>query len=232
VGLDGQAERVRRNVLALRALLLAAAAVLALPLAAAPELSLERADAPPPSQVAAGIRGTLGPGALRVQAQGKPLLTFWLRKEIPAAEAPRQDPGVTYHRLKEGGLVGVVEIPEPWTNYRGRKVKPGVYTMRYGIQPSDGNHTGLTEYRDYVILVPASQDQDPSASYTTAQLVELQKKATGYDHPGVLALFPVASSVTDPVLIRNDLDQPTLAVKVGDTTLGLVVLGQAPAEGY
>jgi hypothetical protein len=47
----------------------------------------------------------------------------------------------------------------------------------------------------------------------------------------VLALFPVADA-TSPAILKNDLDQPTLAVKIGHTTLGLVVLGQAEAEGY
>jgi hypothetical protein len=48
----------------------------------------------------------------------------------------------------------------------------------------------------------------------------------------VLALFPAPAGVTAPALGKNDLDQPVLAVVAGDTTLGLVVLGQAPAEGY
>jgi hypothetical protein len=199
---------------------------------AAPEVVLERADTAAPPEVAEGIRAALLPGAFRLQAQGKPLLTIWLRKDVPAAETPRQDAGFAYKSVREGGLVGVVDVPEPWTNYRGRKVKPGVYTMRYAVQPADGNHTGITEYRDFLILVPASVDKDLSASYRTPELVELQKQATGYDHPGVLALFPVPADVTAPVLVKNELDQPMLAVKVGDATLGLVVLGEAEAEGY
>lgn len=207
-------------------------AVLALGRVAAADLTLERATTAAPAEVAAGIRAALQPGALRVQAQGKPLLTFWLRKEVLKGEAPAKDPAIAYPSLREGALVGVVQVPEPWMNYRGRKVQPGVYTMRYAIQPADGNHTGITEHRDFLILVPASVDTNLAASYKTMELVELQKKATGYDHPGVLSLFPVSASVTDPVLVKNDLDQPMLAVKIGDVTLGMVVLGQAEAEGY
>jgi len=212
-------------------LVLLAALLVASRLVAADDVALERADTAPPAEVDAGIRAALAPGAFRITAQGKPLLTIWLRKDVLESDGKKADAAIAYPTLLEGGLVGVIQVPEPWTNYRGRKVKPGIYTMRYAIQPADGNHTGITEHRDFLILVPASADTSLDARYKTAQLVELQKSVTKLDHPGVLALFPVADA-TSPAILKNDLDQPTLAVKVGHTTLGLVVLGQAEAEGY
>ena len=51
--------------------------------------------------------------------------------------------------------------------------------------------------------------------------------ATGTPHPAVLALFPVWEELSEPGLVRNEMDQWTLAVPFASIspTLGLVVEG-------
>lgn len=44
--------------------------------------------------------------------------------------------------------------------------------------------------------------------------------------PAVLAHFPVYHAEDLPALVENETGQPTLAVQVGEVTLGLVVAGQ------
>ena len=52
-------------------------------------------------------------------------------------------------------------------------------------------------------------------------------------HPAVLAFFPIWESIESSVsLLRNELDQMTLAVKQGDLVLGLVLIGHGELEGY
>jgi hypothetical protein len=50
-------------------------------------------------------------------------------------------------------------------------------------------------------------------------------QASGVPHPAVLALFPVWEEVSGPTLIQNEMDQWTIAVKLGDQVFGFVVLG-------
>jgi hypothetical protein len=101
----------------------------------------------------------------------------------------------------------------------------GVYTLRYGIEPRDGNHMGGSIYRDFLLLIPAAQDKDVDVAWSADELYLQSYGPTGQPHPAVLALFPVYDEITEPQNIMNDRDQPTLAVKLGSLTLGLVIPG-------
>jgi hypothetical protein len=208
---------------------LLAVAVLLLGPTVVPKMSIERPEVPPPGELSAEIRATLSPKALRIVSERKPRLEYWLRREIPVVAARSAALGVAYPSLREGTLVGALRIPEPWTDYRGTKVPAGVYTLRYGLQPVDGSHTGVSEYRDFLMLVASSLDTDAAASYQHDRLVELGRKTSGAFHAGVMALFPVTDPVTDPVILANDLGQPMVGVKVGALTLGMVLQGTGDA---
>ena len=43
-------------------------------------------------------------------------------------------------------------------DYRDQSIAKGVYTMRYGLQPVNGDHLGVSTYRDYSLLLPAAKD--------------------------------------------------------------------------
>ena len=45
-----------------------------------------------------------------------------------------------------------------FTDFRGQEIKKGVYTLRYGQQPEDGNHIGTSELADFLLAIPAGVD--------------------------------------------------------------------------
>jgi hypothetical protein len=191
----------------------------------AAEFDVEKTESPPPEEVSQAIRGVIGSGALRVSAGDKEVAEFWLREEIPAKDAPSGELGVSFGQLEQGVLMGVVRLAEAWQDYKDLKVAAGVYTLRYAVLPQDGNHMGVSIYRDYMLLIPAAHDKEVDVSWTADELYMQSNESTGQPHPGVLALFPVYDEISEPRVIMNDMDQPTLAVKVGSLTLGLVIRG-------
>ncbi len=186
---------------------------------------LEKSGAPPDS-IAGPLKDQLQSTGLKVLVDGKVLGEFWMRKELPTAEGANSGLGIHFTGVPDGTFAGVVQFPEAWQDYKGQSIPAGVYSLRYGIEPADGNHMGVSTYRDFLMLVPVAEDKDPAAEYTTEDLVKLSVKASGTNHPAVLALFPVWDEVKEPKLYKNDSDQWTLAVPMGATRLGVVLIGQ------
>jgi len=213
--------------------LLAASAVVVLlaATASAQSYKLESSSTPPPQDLAAGIRDTLSADALHVTGPNGPLCDIWLRKSIPAAATPDTSLGVNFGQIPQGALVGAIKFDAPGADYRGQPIKPGVYTLRFMLQPVDGNHQGVSPYRDYFLTVPAALDSSP-ADVTTTNLVNLSKKASGTGHPSVWSLVPAdnAPATLPAIAHQEDGDlwvvyfQASLAKP---TKMGLVVVGKA-----
>lgn len=184
------------------------------------------AGAAPPEALSPEIRAELSPG-LVVRAGDAPVVEVFLRKSLPEEKPERTPLGVSFPSLSDGALVGAVRLADSWTDYKGDAVAAGVYTLRYAVQPADGNHMGVSTYRDFLILAPAAADRDPAALSDDAALYALGRKATGSNHPAVMSLVPVYDPPSGPASIEeNDEGQPTLVVKAGSLTLGLVLRGQ------
>lgn len=192
-------------------------------LAANPQL--EKITSPPPEAVSAGIRELLNSEGFRVLDGSNILGEFWLRKDVPLSESPSGELGVAFGKLQPGTLLGVAHFPNGWSDYKGKPVKGGVYTLRYGVQPADGNHLGASLYRDFLLLNLTSDDADAKVVYSMNELVTLSKKASGTAHPAVLSLFPVNKEVAAPQLTKNELDQWMVEAKAGSISFGLVVTG-------
>ncbi len=194
--------------------------------AVAADPRLEKINSSPPEEIAFDIRQALLPEGLRVVQGSETIAEFWFRKEIPDRESESTGLGVSFGRIKESALLGVVRFPQQWYDYKNRRISSGSYTLRYGIQPADGNHMGVSLYRDFLILIPASADSDCQTLYSGEELVNLSKKTSGTPHPAVLSLVPIYEEVTVPRMVKNDMDQWTIAASVGSLTLGLVIMGQ------
>jgi hypothetical protein len=98
--------------------------------------------------------------------------------------------------------------------------------MRYWVQPADGDHMGVSQYRDFLLLSAAADDPDPGAVFEKDPIFALAQKVSGKTHPAVIALFPIADEPAGgAALIKNDLDQLTLAVKGPDRIYGFVLEG-------
>ena len=153
--------------------------------------TIKELNSPPPKEVREPIRKLLNDKALQLLTdKGSVLCDVWLRKDLPAKATPEQvKNGLTYRELEESTVFGAIRYEQEGTDYRKQKIKPGVYTLRLGFQPMDGDHMGTAPYPEFCLLVPAALDAKPDLM-EAKELRELSAKSTGGSHPAVLLLFP------------------------------------------
>ncbi|AMV38802.1 hypothetical protein [Planctomyces sp. SH-PL62] len=173
--------------------------------AAQDSYKLEKLDEAPPSELAAAVKETLETTGHRVlDAQGSPLVDIWLRKATPATAAPSGPKGaILYPVLTEGELIGAVKYVAEGYDYRDQTIEPGVFTLRYGLQPVDGDHLGVSVNRDYALLVPAAKDVDV-ADLPRKTLEKESPASVGTTHPGVLLLLAAPEKLPDAPTMIND----------------------------
>jgi hypothetical protein len=184
---------------------------------------------PPPQAASAAIRELLSDQGFRIQNdKGQTLADIWLRKAIPGSEKPSGPQGaVLFPFLADGELIGVLQFPSEGRDYRDQPIPKGVYTMRYGLQPVNGDHLGVSIYRDYSLLLPAPRDQTPALP-PRKQLEARSAESAGTSHPAVLLLQAPpaeASKTVFPSMIR-DAEKNTWSVAV---PFNILVKGQAGA---
>ncbi|MGH9405831.1 MAG: hypothetical protein ACRD3D_08360 [Terriglobia bacterium] len=147
-------------------------------------------------------------------AQGAPLCEIWWRKGIPEQANSGGSSDVLYGGLSMGEFVGLIDFPAAAKDYRGQAIKPGYYTLRYALIPQDGNHMGVSSYRDFLLLVPVADDSSPSSNLSFNAVVKESRLATGTGHPAVLMLDPPAQGATFPSAAQDDQGNWALDVKL------------------
>src|SRR5688572_8812816 len=100
----------------------------------AADLTLKTAEALPPKDIDPAIQKLLQPKAIQLVEGDKPVFQFWLIKDLPGAKA--------LDAIKPAALLGVVSLPKSQRDYRDDEIAAGTYTMRFALQPQDGNHLG------------------------------------------------------------------------------------------
>ncbi|HLW43670.1 MAG TPA: hypothetical protein VKS00_04225, partial [Candidatus Acidoferrales bacterium] len=161
--------------------------------AAAQDYKAAAGSSPAPSELSADVRASLAPGSINVTGPSGPYCEIWLRKDIPAAAAANSALGVTYGALVEGSLVGAIHLDAAVKDFRNQPIQPGTYTLRYGLQPVDGNHQGVSDYRDYLLLGPAADDT-ATAILADSDMYVMSRKASRAGHPSVWSLVPADSA--------------------------------------
>jgi hypothetical protein len=205
--------------------------VVASPLLAADPYSVEPLQQGPPEGLSTEIRASLNSEGYRVlDGDGKVLADLWLRKSIPATSRPAGTEGVIqFPFLQEGELLGAIRFESEGHDYRDQTIVPGLYTARYGLQPVNGDHLGVSPYRDYVLLLPASKDQT-LALPPRKQLESQSAEAAGSSHP---ACFFMLAVPTDPApsvpSMIHDEDKETWRVVV---PLRLEIQGESSPITY
>jgi hypothetical protein len=180
---------------------------------AAADLTAKVADKEPPKDLDASIRSVLQPKAVQVLDADKPLFEFWLRKEIPLQSKP--DPAKALDAIKQSTLIGAVSVSAAQHDYREDQVAPGVYTMRFTLQPQDGNHLGSAEFLYFVALTPAKLDAKLDGITDYKQLVKASSKETTTDHPVILSLRPPSAEAGDaPKLVEPAPEHKSILLKV------------------
>jgi hypothetical protein len=213
-------------------------AVLA-PLAWAQDHSIKVGQTPPPSELREPFRQLLAERSVQVlNPQGAPVGEFWFRKAIPVkATAEQVKNGLTYREIEETTFLGAVRFDQTFVDFRKQKIKPGVYTLRFGMQPQDGDHMGTAPYPEFVVLIPAVRDMKP-APLEVKEMRELSNKAPGGTHPGIMLLVPNEKPAEMPKLVAQEGGIQALMVREEASAggqkaplgIGLTVVGHTTAE--
>lgn len=184
-------------------------------------------ETPAPDEIAAPIRAELDPAATVVK-RGTNTIEFWLRKSVPLKESPEAPPVVQWEHVPDGALVGVMRVARALREIRGLPIRPGVYTLRFALQPQDGAHIGTSPYREFLMVGPAAEDQSlEPVGYAGA--VALAQKAAGRGHPLSLSIDPPVASQTAREVVTNDAGHRSvifsLPVVRKDKTAGVLSFG-------
>ena len=188
----------------------------------------EAFKAAPPDSVSAALKKELSEEGVRVTtSDGKPFAEIWLRKAIPASAKPSgPSAAVQFPVLAEGEWLGVVRFVAEGHDFRDQTIPAGVYTLRYGLQPVNGDHLGVSTYRDYGLLLPAAKDTN-LAVLPRKKLETGSAETAGASHPAILMLVGVPSGTKpDPKILRDEAKNLSGAVLV----LPLAVPNQKATE--
>jgi hypothetical protein len=193
------------------------------PLLALDDYSVELLNEPLPAEIAEPIRAELNSTGLRVKSGEETLCDIWFRKSIPQ-EAP-SGIGRSYPGLPDMTLIGAARVVGQMTDNRHNTFPKGVYTIRHGIQPQDGNHAGSTEFIDFALFLNATTDKTVDGGFANSMAMIRRSLADGgAGHPVVFNLLPPKSS-TLPSINRNERDHWVLEAKAGDTVLAMILVG-------
>lgn len=212
----------------LRSLMVLIAGVLFATTAAAADYKAEAAkEGPPKDKLSEAIAKQVGDQGIKVSEGSDPLAEFWFAKEVEIK--PGFEPTFTIlYPFKQGQLLGVARYHETGGDYRGQEIEPGVYTVRYALQPVDGNHIGTSDTRDFLLLVPAKMDTKPEP-IAEAELFPMSAEAAGTTHPAILALKYAGKKIEDAPRMKHHEDGDlwsvglTLKAKAKDETSELPV---------
>ncbi|MCY4588392.1 MAG: hypothetical protein OXB98_20380 [Bryobacterales bacterium] len=213
---------MRTNVL--RPIHIGLALLIALPVLAA-DFSVEPAGSPPVDGVPEAVTAMLhGEGVRVMDPDGTVVAEFWGRKSAFEGD-PVSGFGIRFTTIPEGALVGLVQFPDKGSDYREQHIPAGIYTLRYGLHPEDGDHMGAAPSRDFVLLTPAAADTEASRNYGFDDLVELSYKV-GNSHP-TIARAEIADGDGSPNIWQNDLEQWVVDLQVTGEPIGIIVYGHA-----
>jgi hypothetical protein len=183
--------------------------------------------APPPAELAAGVKAELQKSGFKVAA-GETTLEFWW---VAGLKMTADAEG--WESVENGTLVGAVRIGGNFKEIRGKPVKAGVYTLRYGLQPQNGDHLGISTFREFLVLSPAAVDQDPKTTGFDG-VVALSKQTIGTSHPAGLSLDPPMAPDAALSTYANDQGHKGIVFEVprsingnatGTLRFGLILIG-------
>lgn len=143
-----------------------------------------------PKDLPKPIAETMDQTGFAISGPSGDLGTVWLADNVDVKEGFQPTFTVKYP-FEVGQLVGVLQVAKDASikDFRGQELKAGVYTLRYGQQPQDGNHIGTSELSDFLLAVPAKSDK-MAQPLDSDKLVEESASAAGSTHPAIFSLLP------------------------------------------
>ncbi|HCK52851.1 MAG TPA: hypothetical protein DIC23_06510 [Planctomycetaceae bacterium] len=223
-------------VLILSVLLVSSGILLAT--AAAPSHKLGRTKALPKG-VGPKVAGLIDKAGYQITSPKGPVCSVWLVKDVPVRDKFKPTLSIKYPFIA-GQLVGLLQVHDKngYTDFRGQELKPGVYTLRYGQQPEDGNHVGTSELADFLLALPAKIDQDPKPIFGFEDLSMKSAKSAGAIHPAIFSMLPSEKPIKSASVTHDeDHDFWILNVAAAATSkskkatkvnLRFIVVGRSP----
>lgn len=191
-----------------------------------------------PAGLSAEVTAALNGSGFRVSDVKGVVCDVWFTKEVPLKPKFKSSLRIKYP-FQPGQLIGAIRFPEGSkpNDFRGQPLKPGIYTLRYGLQPDDGNHLGTSEIRDFLVGCPPKEDVDPKRIDDIQKLFKLSGVSAGTTHPAIFLLYPPAAKPF-PAAAARHVDEPSLLIfdanitgKEGDASapipISLVTVGKS-----
>jgi len=194
--------------------------------ARAQSLAAAKGSDAPPAELSPTIAATLAPGSVTVKSEDVQLDLWWVTS-IALAKPPSGAPA--WADIADGTLVGAIRVGAPWHDIRGYVVRPGVYTLRFALQPANGDHLGVSPNREFLLMSPAAADTAPDpVGYKGA--VDLSKQTVRRAHPSALSLDPPAATAAPLSPVKTDLGLEGIVFSVPTSagaplTFGLILHG-------
>ena len=192
--------------------------------AASAQYKNEPAGAPPAELAPAISQALEQQGTKIVGSNGAVFCEVWFRTSSPSGPKSSEE-NVTLPTIPHGALLGAIRFPGPGADRRGQPIKPGVYTLRYSLQPVNGDHLGVSPQRDFLVMVPAAEDKDVNALPNYDALMAMSRKASGTPHPAVLSMW--AAGASDPAgFAKQGENDWVLTTKIGGTPVSVILVGK------
>jgi hypothetical protein len=185
-----------------------------------------------PKDLPATLADQLAPQGFQVKGPKRELCSIWLLKDVAVKSDFAPSTAIKYP-FTPGQLLGVISVPRRagLTDFRGHEIESGLYTLRYGQQPMDGNHIGTSDTADFLLAVPVAEDADPAPIADLKSLFSRSAQASGTTHPAIFSLLP-AEEAAAPGL-TNDAEHEFWILNVAATAgehkvpLRLIVVGKS-----
>ncbi len=167
------------------------------------DYSVEKIDSAPETEgVSEEIAKLIADHGVRVKrGSTRTFCEIWLCKQLevePNFKATEE----RLYPFSPGQLIGLLHFGRRGSEFRDQTMSSGWYTLRFGLQPIDGNHEGTSPTRDFLLMLAAEQDDLPEAWKSEQDLHEASSEAAGSSHPAMLCLQ--RASEGSELAIRHD----------------------------
>lgn len=183
------------------------------------DVAAEKISEPPKTdEVDSSLLQTFAENGYRVKRGSRTVCEIWLSKDLKL-DPEFKESLERHYPFTPGQLIGILHFPRRGSEFRDQTVSSGWYTLRFGLQPIDGNHVGTSPTRDFVLLVSADADQADD-EWDTEELVEKSAEAAGSAHPAMICLQPLGEG--SPGQVRHMEEQDWWVLRA---------VGQGKADG-
>ncbi|MDA0588421.1 MAG: hypothetical protein O2820_15995 [Planctomycetota bacterium] len=191
-----------------------------------------------PEGLSPAIEKLLDTNGHQISGPDGPVVEVWLLKGIEVKEKFKPS-ALQQYPLIPGQLLGAMRISkaaDDYTDFRGQQMSAGTYTLRYGLQPQDGNHVGTSDTYDFILALPAKTDVKTTPIKDFRELAEISAKAAGSTHPAIFSLLDPKTASKEAKLTQDDFtehwilslqSQAKAKDKAVDLKIRLVVVGKS-----